>query len=155
MICTPHWGTCSRPYEHWWHQQRKRMSCCYQTHADADHIPYPWETGTLGWETTYQPITSLQQLLWGACSPTAKRLLHSFTAFSNLINAVLGRGSSSDLQTPCARKVLKSLQTTLKSSFHSFYRLSFVFPLPLLTRSICRWKTTEKSKNRKKIFVQR
>lgn len=69
---------------------------------------------------------------------------------SAILNAVLGWGSSSNLQIPGPWKVLKYLKITLKSSFQSFCRLSFSFPLPLLTRCLCTWKKREKKQQRGK-----
>lgn len=90
--------------------------------AATAHVPYPGRPELCGG----RPRTSLQRLLSIEYFPAAKRLLHIFTSFSNLINAVLGWGSSSHFQTPSARNILNSLQTTLKSSFCSFYRLLFL-----------------------------
>lgn len=116
-------------------------------HTDAGHVPYP---GKLG--------------LWAGRSHTNHHFIKAITLgciflhrdqstaslISAILNAVLGWGSSSNLQILSPWKVLKYLKITLKSSFQSFYRLSFAFPLPLLMRFLCTWKKTGKKQQQGK-----
>lgn len=83
--------------------------------AAAKHTPMlttslTLEMGMLEWETTYKPIASLHCLLWSIYFLTAKRLVHSSIAFSNLTNVVLGRGSSS-CKLPVPEKFWNPLKT--------------------------------------------
>lgn len=99
-------------------------------------------------------IISFKQLLWDSYFSTDKAQ-STASLTSAILNAVLGRGSSSNLQIPGPWKVLEYLKITLRSSFQSFYRLSFAFPLPLLTCSLCTWNKTQKKQQQGKKLLCR